>query len=260
MSSKPDIVTAPIVRRGSEFRDEQSPSHESAYRNYIADLIMEYVTEHGALHSNPEAYRRVIAVTGRSLGTVKQWLAYRAVSPDIVSLARIVKHWRIPPAAVYPPHLASLLGQSGLEEITQQRVRSNDSLAAYSVMSLLEPSDVATVERALSVYTDRPSSTLLMRQVDSEMADEIRPGELMLVDTSVEQIEGSGIYVLRLAAAGGQEVKCVRKVERLVSEPTVRLRCGSAMANAEVETVPIKDGIVPGVTVLARVLGVLRRL
>jgi hypothetical protein len=233
---------------------------DEAYRNYIADLVMEYATERGVLNNNPEAYRRVMAVTGRTLGTVKNWLAYRTNAPDLASLARIVEHWKIPPQAVYPQQLPMLLGTVDDSVATLQTENIAGNLGEHVLISFHGRTDAETIDKALSKYTDQPRSALLVRQVGSDMIDEIRPGELMLVDSAQESINGSGIYVLRISSKGSNDTVCVRFVERLLGEPNVRLRGGSASPAASVETLPLIEGVIPGVTVLARVLGVLRQL
>lgn len=233
---------------------------DAAYRNYIADLVMEHVTERGVLNNNPEAYRRVMAVTGRTLGTVKNWLAYRTNAPDLASLARIVEHWKISPHAVYPPELPSLLGTVDEDASALETVRNSGYLGEHVLISFHGRTDADAIDKALSKYTDRPRSALLVRQIGSDMIDEIRPGELMLVDAAREHIDGSGIYVLRITSKNSNDTICVRSVERLLGEPSVRLRGGSAASIASVETLPLVDGVIPGVTVLGCVLGVLRQL
>jgi len=233
---------------------------DAAYKNYIADLVMDYVTERGVLNNNPEAYRRVMAVTSRTLGTVKNWLAYRTNAPDLASLARIVDHWRIPTASIFPPQLPSLLGAASDGLSTLQSASTAGLLGDHLLISLHGPSDAEMIDKALLKYTDRPRSTLFVRQIGSDMIDEIRPGELVLVDAGCEYVDNSGFYMLRIAAKNMNDTVCVRFVERLLGEPRVRLRGGSATPLASVETLPLADGVIPGVTVLARVLGVLRQL
>ena len=250
-----------IMAEADEGEEKGSTTDDdAAYRNYIADLVMDHVTERGVLNNNPEAYRRVMAVTSRTLGTVKSWLAYRTNTPDLASLARIVEHWQIPPAAIYPPQLPSLLGAVSDGLSTLQTAINAGFLGDHVLISLHGPSDADTIDKALSKYTDRPRSALLVRQIGSDMIDEIRPGELVLVDAGSEHVDGSGIYVLRIATKNSTDTVCVRFVERLLGEPSVRLRGGSATPLASVETLPLINGLIPGVTVLARVLGVLRQL
>ena len=71
-----------------------------AYRDYVADLILSYITEQRTIGVT-EAFRRVTIVTERTLSTVKNWLSTRSTFPDVASLARIVKHWNIPPEAIF---------------------------------------------------------------------------------------------------------------------------------------------------------------
>ncbi|MDQ6685564.1 MAG: hypothetical protein M3Z16_10595 [Pseudomonadota bacterium] len=80
----------------------------------------------------------------------------------------------------------------------------------------------------------------------------------MLLDASRESIEASGMYMLRFGGGAAQTV--IRRVERLLSKPTaVRLSAGSG-APFEAELLPFKDGQIKNVTVLGRVVAVLRQL
>lgn len=244
-------------------REELPPAiidDESAYRRYIAETILEYATDHKSL-DNPEAYRRVMAITGRTLGTVKNWLSYRTNLPDAASLARMVEYWKIPPAMIFPPQLHSLL--SGVPFDTALTVTDTAAVNADTdnvLISLYGTGDLAKVDIALSKYTDHPKRALLVRQVGGDMLDEIRPGELMLVDTGCEQIGTSGIYLLRFEAGAGKRATHARFVDVLMAEPFVRIRGGSATPTAGVEHVPLSDGVIRGVTVLGRVVGVLRQM
>lgn len=230
-----------------------------AYRTHIADLIMDYVTDRGALLNNPEAYRRVMNVTGKTLGTVKNWLSYKTNSPDIVSLALIVNHWNIPSSAIFPPNLSQLLGSFVEDDLHALRTPTA-LLADFTFVPLYGSVEPTVMDKALSRYTDRPKTTLLVRQNGGEMNDEIRAGELMLVDAGNEEITSSGIYMLRHGGEGQQSSVIVRYVDRLLGEPSVRIRQGSGSLSTTAETLPLRNGLIEGVTVLARVLGVLRQL
>jgi hypothetical protein len=232
------------------------PDKESAYRHYLADTILEYITDQGAI-DGPEAYRQVIAVTGRQLSTVKNWLSYRTNLPDLASLARIVEHWAIPTTAIFPPQLSLLL--SGVTMSDASAIETpRGSFADHVLVPLYGAGDAAMIDRALAKYTDHPKSALLVRHEGSDMLDEIRPGELMLVDTTLEQIRGSGIYLLKFAV-GGEQATCVRHVDLLMGEPAVRIRGGSASPATSAETLPLVEGVLREVTVLGRVVGVLRQ-
>lgn len=242
---------APVASGGSDETDR-----DAYYRHHVANVILRHVTKDGN-REPAEAYRRVMAVTGRALGTVKNWLTYRTNFPDMASVARIVDRFSIPPEDFYPAHLQQLL--SGVPE----EAPSEGGLAGGEppVLSPYRPGDPATVDRALSKYTDHPRSAVFYRQSGSDMLDQIRPGELMLVDPTCEQISGSGMYLLRFSPEGQAETTVVRMVDVLMGEPAVRLSCGSAMPPSSVETIPlVKGGLPPHITVLARVVGVLRQL
>lgn len=232
---------------------------EFAYRRYVADVLLEYATESKKLE-NPEAYRRVMAITGRTLGTVKNWLAYRTNLPDLASLARMVEQWQIPPAKIFPPHLRSLLTGQPDEKSLPVSCTDLGANTDQVLISLYGTGDLSRIDVALSKYTDHPQRALLVKHEGGEMLDEIRPGELMLVDTGCEQINGSGIYLLRFAAGGGAPTTHARFVDVLVSEPSVRIRGGSATPSTATEQVPISNGTIHGVTVLGRVIGVLRQM
>src|SRR5664280_1096089 len=133
-----------------------SSDKEAAYRQHLADTILEYVTDKGAIET-PEAYRRVIAVTGRQLSTIKNWLSYRTNLPDLASLARIVEHWKIPPESIFPSRLEALLSGAAISAAAVVENASHRSaFADHTLISLYGPGDVAKVDRVLSKYTDHP--------------------------------------------------------------------------------------------------------
>ncbi len=246
----------------SPARNEKSLSSQSsvgdrdaAYRNYVADAILRYATKGGSVDL-PEAYRQIMAATGRAIATVKNWLTYRANFPDLPSVARIVEHYKIPPETFFPPNLEQLLAGATLEPAPEP-INPNDP----PIISLYRPGDPVLVDKALARYTDHPRSAVFYRQSGSDMLDQVRPGELMLLDPTCEQITGSGMYLLRFSADGQPVKTAVRIVEVLMGEPAVRLSCGSAMPPSSVETIQLVQGALPShVTVLARVIGVLRQL
>ena len=232
----------------------------TGYKAYITDLLLQYVTANGAV-DNAEAFRQVMAITDRAIGTVKNWLSYKINIPDLESLARIAHHWRIPPEEIFPPHLATLLGAGNSSASTPppslgKVLADKDSL----LVSLYAPSNPNNIDLALSRYTDQPKSTILYRQEGTDMQDAILPGELMLVDASCEQIRGSGIYLLKYFGGGDIENKCVRMVEMLVGQQSARLNCANRMLRNSGETVPLEGGNLPShITVLGRVVGVLKQ-
>ena len=237
--------------------NSRAADRDAAYRHYVADVITKHVTKGGALEIT-EGYRQLKAVTGKSLGTVKNWLAYRASFPDLPSLARIIEHYEIPPESFYPANLDRLLAGAPSDA---DSVSPPSETADLPIISLYRPGDPSSSDRALSKYTDHPRAAVFYRQTGSDMLDQIRPGELVLVDPTCEQIVGSGMYLLRFSAPGQADQTAIRMVEVLFGEPMVRLSCGSAMPTSSVRMIPIVNGQLPEhIAVLARVVGHLRQL
>ncbi|NRF71361.1 hypothetical protein HLB44_30690 [Aquincola sp. S2] len=231
---------------------------DAAYRHYVADVIIRHVTKDGALEIT-EGYRQLRAVTGKSLGTVKNWLTYRANFPDLPSLARIIEHYKIPPESFYPAALDRLL--AGASSDADPASPQPSEMADLPIISLYRPGDPSSSDRALTKYTDHPRAAVFYRQAGSDMLDQIRPGELVLVDPTCEQIAGSGMYLLRFSAAGQANQTAIRMVEVVFGEPMVRLSCGSAMPPTSVQMIPLVNGQLPSnIAVLARVVGHLRQI
>jgi hypothetical protein len=230
---------------------------DAAYRQHIAAVLLAYTTRNGQVPTT-EAYRQIIDVALRSMGTVKNWIAYRVNFPDLASLARIVDRWKIPPELIFPPNLGNLLAGETHEV---ERHGGLSASADHILVPLVGLSDPTALEQALSSYTRNPQTAVFVRQDSSEMLDEIRPGELMLVDPTCEQVRGSGLYFLRIAVAGQPDKTCTRHVDMLMGEPAVRLRSGSASAVASAETLPLVGGGLPAhITILGKVIGVLRQV
>jgi hypothetical protein len=227
---------------------------DCAYRDYIADLVLEYVSERGQLDA-PEAYRRVMQTTDRTLTTVKNWLTHRVNFPDVASLARIVQRWQITPAEVFPPHLEALLAGLPAEE-------TSDAFAGWSSDHVPLPlHDPSKLDQALLKYTTHPKSAVYVRQSGTDMLDQIRPDELMLIDPSCEEIRAPGMYLLKFAWPGETQITCVRNAKPLMSEPAVQLSMGTAILAAQPELVQLLKGRLPShITVLGRVVGVLRQV
>ncbi len=223
------------------------------------DLILEYATKSSGI-DNPEAYREVIRVTGKSLGTVRNWLSYRVNLPDMASMARIVQHWNIPPGALYPPHLGSLLaGQRPAPPSKAELAVASDETPEQLLISPYGVTDASNLDRAFSKYTERPRSAIWVRHDGSEVVDKVRPGELMLVDASCESLRDSGLYLLRFSVAGQAPKTSVRIVEMLMAEPAVRISSGTATATSA-ETLPLVNGTLPPhISVLGYVVGILRQ-
>lgn len=249
-------TTTPGEQRQSVLVD-----HDAAYRNYVADTIVEFATNGGVIERS-EAYRQIMAVTRRTLTTVKNWLTYRANSPDIASLARIVLAWGIPPATVFPPKLQALLeGHATDAQSSDSSFSKEQSLETYDLIPIRSSSGSDRVRQALFQYTKNPDQVLFVKQEDSDN-DQIRLGELMLVDPTFEEIRGNGHYLLRISREGsGAAQVCVRSVDLLVGEPTARLTKGSGSNQDGVELVRLSNGsLPPNITVIGRVLAVLSRL
>ena len=237
--------------------DPQLPAsdRDAVYRYYIADLILRYASKEGIL-SNMDAYREIMRVTDRTVGTVKNWIAYRAGSPDMSSLARIVDHWKIPYHELFPTTVTEML--AGISP-TQSPKDTSDMSDEHLLISLYSSTDPAKLDRAFAKYTDHPKASLFVRQEGNDMMEEIRPGELMLVDPTIEQVRGGGMYLLKFSTQGEPDRTCVRSVERMVGEPAVRLRCGSLMPESSTEVLPLTQGQLPeNITVLGQIVGVLR--
>lgn len=255
-----------VVAKGRKTEEDGATSpgkgRDDPYRHYLADLILSYATRNGAL-DKVEAYKQVMAVTSRSIVTIRSWLSLRTSIPDAPSLARIVNHWNIPPGSVFPSNLDALL--QGDDSSDLKRVEDDERLRTVGDDHVLVPlygaGDPANLDRALSKYTDHPRSTIFFRYDGSEMLDQIRPGELVLVDASSEHISRGGLYLLKFAPPGQRPRVIARFVEILVGEPAVRLSHGSMVGGASAEVVPLRDDgqLPPSVTVLGRIVGVLRQ-
>jgi hypothetical protein len=230
---------------------------DADFKQYIADTLYRYVTRDGIVDP-VEAYREVEAVTGRSYGTVKNWLYYRVNLPDLESLARIVHHWQIPADTVLHPDIVKL--QEAPSGLTESDARPRLALKDQVLVSFYGTANHGVIDRALLKYTDHPRATMLVRQQSSDMQDEIRAGELMLIDAAVEQIDCSGLYLLRFAD-GERDTMCTRIVEVIAGQQAARLSCANPLMSGGTEIVRLKDGCLPEhITVLGRVVGVLRRI
>lgn len=255
-----------VVAKGRKTEDDSATSggkgRDEPYRHYLADLILSYATRNGAL-DKVEAYKQVMAVTHRSIVTVRSWLSLRTSIPDAPSLARIVNHWKIPPASVFPGNLDALLQGDDAGDL--KRVDDDEKLRSIEHDHVLVPlygtKDPTVLDHALSKYTDHPRSTIFFRYDGSEMLDQIRPGELVLVDASTEHISKGGLYLLKFAPPGQRPSVIARFAEILLGEPAVRLSHGSMLSGTSAEVVPLRDDgqLPPSVTVLGRIVAVLRQ-
>lgn len=234
--------------------NETVVDRDAKLRTRIADIIMAHATRNNTLTS-PQAIREVCRVTGRSNSTVKSWLHFKATFPDLGSLARIINHYKIPREAVLPDDLADLV--EGDVEAAAEPVRL--ALGEEATYSFYAPNDPSSLDRALLKYTEAPRHTLFVKHDSSDMLDQIRPGELMLVDPTCEEITGAGIYMLRFSMPNQPTRSFVRNVEPLMSEPAVRISGGSA-STSRPEVIQLVQGrLPPHVSVLFRVIGVVRQ-
>ena len=234
---------------------------EETYRHLLADTILSYARNNGEL-SEAEAYKQIIAVTGKAPNTVRNWLSRRLSFPDLASLARIASHWKIPNDRLIPPNIGSVLGGDTGEKAEPIEVEALRSLGGpeHTVLWLYGGLDFSKLDKILSSYAPDPRRIVFVRYLAPDMQDEIRQGELIAVDPAIEAIEGLGFYYLRFSLHGQPDQTCVRLVEPLLSEPAVRVSCGSAMPATTAELIPLKGGRLPShVTVLGRVVGILRR-
>lgn len=228
---------------------------DALYRQYLADLILDFATNGGQVDT-PEAHRRIMSVTHRTITTVKNWLAYRVNFPDIGSLARIVAHWEIPPADIFPRGLDGLL--SGVTPVSEPDPKTR-GINDEHIVPVHSSSDPARLDRLLLKYTDHPRECVYVRQDGSDMLDQIRPGELMLIDPSYEHIRANGVYLLKFMMPDAPDRLVTRNVEILLSEPALRISCGSGVQQS-VETISLANGNLPSkVTVLGKVIGVLKQ-
>ena len=235
----------------------------SVYLDYLADVLLEYLTDGGRKTNLPEVYRDVMSVTDKTIGTVKNWLTYRTHSPDVASLARIVAHWSIPSAAIFPNRLTEILDGQAAELPPS----STSETGAIPLITLYGPNDKQAVNRVLRPYTDHPNAAVFVRKEGSDMREEIGTDQLMLIDSSSERVDASGMYLLRFDEPGSPVV--VRHVDRVFGERSpsteqsaeqgrVALRGGSLSTAPPVITALV-NGVIPNVTVLGRVVAVLRQ-
>ena len=235
-----------------------SEDRDGPYRRYVAEVILSYASQNGTLR-NTDAYRQIMAVTDRSQGAVKNWLTYRNNFPDMASVARVFHHWKIPADALFPSNLEALLAGNPNAPSTFDLGRNVQKLDQL-VIPLRDFSSAQGLNEAFARYGADPKGTVFIRHDGIEMLDQIRPGELLLVDPSCEQIRRNGMFLLRLSTEGQPDKNCVRFVEMLMGESAIRLSCGSAMPLTSVETIPLIVGNLPAhIAVLGRVVAVLRQ-
>ena len=243
------------LRKASEVQKPgPSPDIPLSYKDFVAELLLRYITKGGVIEPS-QAFHEVVAVTERSYGTVKNWVAYRNSYPDLESLARIVHHWQIPPEEIFGVTVEGPRSNAASHTIGPTTGSPGDQL----LVPLYGQSNPKIFERALSLYTDHPQSLMLVRQQGVDMEDQVRAGEIMVVDASQEQIRNSGMYVLRYSTIDGSQSTCTRMVEVLVGQQTANISCSNARFFNATETLPLVNGLLPShIVVLGRVQGVLK--
>lgn len=248
-------MTASASDESPKYIPGDESDRDAAFRNHVANTILRYATRGGQI-ALPEAYRQVMAATGRSLGTVKNWLAYRANFPDVASLARIMRHFSISPEEFFPIDADLMLSGDDIAPATASEVAVATALEA-SILSLYRPGDTQVADLALLKYTDQPRSAVFYRQPGGDLLDHVRPGELLLVDPTCEQVRDNGLYLLRFRVIGQPDRTVVRFVEVMLSAPAVKIGGGGST----IETIPFVDGSLPEhISVLARVIGILKQV
>jgi hypothetical protein len=232
------------------------------YRRYVGDLLARYATRNGSLEP-PEAMAELVAVTGKSLSTVRNWLVYRQYLPDLESFAKIVLHWRIPATEVFPADLENILLSEPPHDTKPIASQGVAPPGAFDIRDAVMFSpfgnkDQSVVIKALSKYTDFPRSTMFVRMESADMEEKIRIGEIMLADCSDEQISRNGMYLLRYTGQSGAVHTCVRMVIVLAGQNLAKLVCLNPLFSSSDETVPLVDGQLPShITILGRVAGLL---
>ena len=249
------MTPSELRRKASEGQmPPPTPVIPPSYKDFVADLILRYITKGGSIEPS-QAFQEVVAITDRSYGTVKNWIAYRNSYPDLESLARIVHHWQIPPEEIFDVTVEGPRASAANHATVPTTVSSGDQL----LLPLYGQSNPKIFERALSLYTDHPQSLMLVRQQGVDMEDQVRAGEIMVVDASQEQIRNSGMYVLRYSTIDGSQSTCTRMVEVLVGQQSANISCSNARFFNTTETIPLVNGLLPShIVVLGRVQGVLK--
>lgn len=231
---------------------------ETTYKNHLAAVILKAITRDGEV-ATYDAFRQVVEVTGRTLSTVKNWLGAQIHAPDLASLARIVAHWKIPPDSVFPARLLEQLSAPTSPAV--KRVAGiEEDITAVDLIPIQSAQSPAS-RLALLYYSKNPEKALFIRQEDSDN-DQLRLGELAMIDPTYEELGGDGFYLLKIKRPGraGSSI-CIRFISALVGEPTLRLGRSSSSPIESVELIPLVDGGLPGhIIVLGKVIAVLRKL
>ena len=231
---------------------------DTVLKAHITPTILKAITKNGQIEPYT-AFREVMAVTNRTLSTIKNWLAFGTNVPDFVSLVRIWVHWNIPTDTLLP---ASLVTKLSAKEGSSPVVNKEPWASELEALDLIptSTSDTPAKRQAMAFYSKNPEKTLFIRQEDSDN-DQVRPGELFMIDASIEELRGDGFYLLKINRIGTQSSSvCLRFISMMVSEPAVRLSRSSTSTDG-VEVIPLQGGTLPpNVVVLGRVIAVLRKL
>ena len=249
--------TEPKVTAGSS--GPLSPvGWETAYKSHVAAVVLKAITQDGAV-ATYDAFRQVVEVTGRTLSTVKNWLGAQIHPPDLASLARIVEHWKIPAESIFPAKLLGKLSASSSSAVKHVAGIEEDITAVELIP--IQSSDSPASRLALLYYSKNPEKALFIRQEDSDN-DQLRLGELAMIDPTFEELGGDGFYLLKIRRPGraGSAI-CIRFISTMVGEPTLRLSRSSTSPIESQETIPLVNGGLPAhIIVLGKVIAVLRKL
>ena len=141
-----------------------SSDWEAEYKAHIAAVILKAITQEGSIETYT-AFRQVTVITGRTLSTVKNWLAYQSNLPDLASMARICEHWKIAPEAVLPPKLLVKLSEGA--SAVSSRAPVEEELSSVEIIPI-RSSDSPANRQALLLYSKNPEKALFIRQEDSD--------------------------------------------------------------------------------------------
>lgn len=181
------------------------------YRKHILNLVRHYSGFSSASpHEVPTVYKRIAAITGRGYTTVKNWLHFNIGVPDLDAMARMSVSFRIPPQEVFPPDLL----QGSIDTI--QDSQPAGALAQMSNIIPLTTRGSDTAKQALARYAPLGSNLVLLQQIGSDAAGTIEHGQLMLCNSSIENIPFAGTFVL--SAPGMEESLCTRFVRPLFDQ------------------------------------------
>jgi hypothetical protein len=252
MSAVDDNHGDPDQERGDiDAFDDEDKQAAAAFRKRIAEVILRHARLDGA--SDAAIYNQITELTGRSYSAVKSWLRYKISLPDLRSMAQIVEHWKIPLTEVFAP------GQVNAGSTDKNSLARWGSAAGPVLFDLSPLGTTEERERGFAKYSAATDSLVLMQHDSIDTAGMLEAGDLMLVDTSVESIQQSGVYVLRVGREDTGERIYTRQVQLLLGKPCARVSTPGA-ANAQGEDLPIRNGLFEydDITVLGRVRGTLR--